>query len=111
MGYKVAVASSDGKVVNTHFGRALNFLIFEINEDGWEFLESRENRPACSYGEHSEGGLLYSAELLADCKIVLASMIGSGAIQVLEQKGIKAFAAAGYIDELLDRLVNPKIKI
>ncbi|WP_038286536.1 NifB/NifX family molybdenum-iron cluster-binding protein [Acetivibrio straminisolvens] len=111
MGYKVAVASSDGKVVNTHFGRALNFMIFEVDDSGWEFVESRENRPACLNGDHSEDGLLYTAQLLSDCKVVLVAMIGPGAAQVLEQKGIKAFSLAGYIDELLDRLTNQKIKI
>ena len=29
--YKVAVASSDGKTVDTHFGHAQSFLIFEVD--------------------------------------------------------------------------------
>lgn len=109
MSYKVAVASSDGKVVNTHFGRALQFLIFEVGDTGWSFLEARENQPACSFGEHSDGGLLHTAQLISDCKIVLVTMIGPGASQVLEQRGIKPFSSPGYIDELLNKLVASKI--
>ena len=31
MSFKIAVSSSDGKVVNRHFGRTEKFLIFEID--------------------------------------------------------------------------------
>ncbi|HEY0196185.1 MAG TPA: NifB/NifX family molybdenum-iron cluster-binding protein [Methanobacterium sp.] len=41
MSYKVAVASSDGKFVNQHFGMAQQFLIFEIDDDEYKFMELR----------------------------------------------------------------------
>ncbi len=47
MKWKAAVASSDGKVINQHFGRAKEFLIFEITNQEFQFLELRQNNPAC----------------------------------------------------------------
>ncbi len=39
---KIAVATSDGKNVDLHFGSAGIFLIFEIEENNLNFLELRE---------------------------------------------------------------------
>ena len=44
---RVAVASSDGKVINQHFGKAIQFLSFELNKDSYKFLQLRINQPAC----------------------------------------------------------------
>jgi len=38
MSYEIAVASSDGKVVNQHFGKATNFLIFEVEGDNFKYI-------------------------------------------------------------------------
>lgn len=48
--YKVAVASSDGKIVDTHFGHAQSFLIFEVDEQtgAFEDVEERDVRAACN---------------------------------------------------------------
>ena len=38
--YKIAVASSDGIVLNQHFGHADIFLIYEVNNDeSFRFIE------------------------------------------------------------------------
>jgi nitrogen fixation protein NifX len=39
---KVAVVSSDGKVLNQHFRNASHFLIFEVDYGGIQFIEVRE---------------------------------------------------------------------
>jgi hypothetical protein len=39
--YIIAVASSDGIVVNQHFGHADKFLIFEVTSDGrFRFIDN-----------------------------------------------------------------------
>ncbi|WP_272942742.1 NifB/NifX family molybdenum-iron cluster-binding protein [Methanobacterium formicicum] len=46
MPIRVAAASSDGKYVNQHFGKADKFLIFDIKDNGeHEFIELRETAP------------------------------------------------------------------
>ena len=107
MAYRVAVASSDGKVINQHFGRSRQFLIFEIAESGeWTFVELRENTPPCEMGEHHEDDMRRTAELLSDCNTVLSSQIGPGAEQILREKGITAYSITDFIDRALKKLVD-----
>lgn len=106
MAYKVAVASSDGKVINQHFGRATQFLIFQINDNKPEFIELRNTAPFCNGGEHDDNKLLSSAELLTDCRAVLVSQIGNGAVQVLKSKGVDAFDIKDLIEDALHSLIK-----
>jgi len=105
MAYKVAVASSDGKVINRHFGHAEQFLVFELGEEEFRFLESRDNLPPCLFQEHDEELFDRTVALLSDCRVVLASRIGPGAAAALEARGVKSYAVPNYIDEALQRLL------
>ncbi len=105
MAYKIAVASSDGKVVNQHFGHCRQFLIFETDDLGkWKFLEKRNTFPACSSGEHSEVSMQQVVTLLEDCKAVAAAQIGLGAVQALTLARIRAFNAVGLIEQVLEKV-------
>lgn len=105
MSYKVAVASSDGKVVNQHFGRSRQFLVFNITDQGTaEFIELRQCEPPCGLGEHDEDPLVKAAEQLSDCSFLLASQVGPGAEALLRSKGIKTFEITGFIDNVLEKL-------
>lgn len=105
MSFKVAVASSDGKYVNQHFGWAQQFLIFEINDEGeYKFLEIRDNTPACDVEGHSEDAMTRSVKLISDCKALLASHIGPGAVNALASQGIDAYVAPTFIDTALKHL-------
>ena len=101
MAYRVAVASTDGKYVNDHFGRARQFLIFEISPDGYQFIELRSNIPSCNLEEAGESKHSKTLELLADCRAVLVARIGPGAERVLTERGIKALTIPDFIDEAL----------
>jgi nitrogen fixation protein NifX len=102
---KVAVASSDGKVVNQHFGHAKQFLIFELYGDGFSFLEVRDNVPTCNLGRHEPDALDRTAALIGDCKYVIASQIGKGATEALLGRGIRAYIDADFIEETLSKLL------
>ncbi|WP_024834619.1 NifB/NifX family molybdenum-iron cluster-binding protein [Ruminiclostridium josui] len=111
MSYKIAVASSDGKVVNQHFGHCRQFLIFETDDTGkWEFIEKRDTSPACNSGEHSEVSMQQVVKLLEDCKAVVAAQIGLGAVQALMLSKIRAFNAVGLIEQVLEK-VNETLNI
>lgn len=106
MAYKVAVASSDGKVINQHFGRCRQFLIFEIHDNGtWSFAGLRENTPPCRQGDHNEYDMKKTVDLVSDCRNVLVSRIGAGAEQALADRGITAYAVPDYIENALDKLI------
>ena len=99
---KMAVASSDGKVINQHFGKAYRFIIIESDGEMIEVLETRENNPACGtqeYGGHEENALIRSISLIEDCDAVLCSRIGGGASEELSQRGIEPVEAPGFIEE------------
>jgi predicted Fe-Mo cluster-binding NifX family protein len=107
MSVRVAVASSDGKFINQHFGHAKLFIIFELNEDGkFEFLEIRKNVPSCNGGDHTLSALDATLDLIKDTDIVLVSQIGPGALQFLLSSGIKPYIMPTYIDEALENLAN-----
>ena len=105
MSFKVAVASSDGKYINQHFGMAQQFLIFEIDDEGnYKFLELRNNTPACDVGGHTDEAMARSAELISDCEVLLASQIGPAAVNALASYGIEAYMAPTFIDTALKEL-------
>ena len=106
MKLKVAVASSDGKVVNRHFGHTKQFLIFELSEGAFNFLESRENVPTCHAGRHEPSDLATTAEIIKDCAYVVASRIGSGAASLLLDRGIRAYIDADFIENTLQKLLK-----
>lgn len=108
---KVAIASEDGKVVHQHFGRAKRFVICEINNDAYRFLEVRDNRPACGTasdddeGGHDEDRMAQTIALIADCHAVVVAQVGRGAVQRLAERGIQAFMIPDFIDSALRRLI------
>jgi predicted Fe-Mo cluster-binding NifX family protein len=107
MSYKVAVASSDGKVINQHFGRSRQFLVFNITDDRKiEFLELREGEPPCGFGEHNDDLLAKAVAMISDCRFLLASQIGPGAEGVLRSKGIRTLLASDYINKVLEKLAQ-----
>lgn len=104
--YRVAVATSDGIVVNQHFGRAEKFRIYDIRHDNTiHFIEERKVIPICQAGTHDASKLKESISYLSDCKYVLASKIGQGAANVLEREGISPMELPGIIEESIRRLI------
>lgn len=104
MAIRIAAASSDGKVVNRHFGAAHQFVIIDIDENGITFVETRKNEPPCRQGTHSDDLLLESTILLSDCKIVLASKIGPTAKSYLSLQGIDMVECGEFIEDAIAKL-------
>ena len=99
---KMAIASSDGKVINQHFGKARRFIIIESDGEEIKVLEVRENSPACGsleYGGHADEALNSSVSLINDCDAVLCSRVGGGAAEELFSRGIEPVEATGFIEE------------
>lgn len=103
---KIAIASTDGKVVNQHFGRADAFHIIDADSETMTFSyrERRSVVPICQGQEHEDDQLLALAQRLKDCSYILVSRIGLGARNVLEQQKIEVFELPGFIEDSLKRL-------
>ena len=104
---KVAMASSDGIMVNQHFGRAETFYIYEVKDDV-KFVEKRKGKPFCHGGNHEDEDLLDAVTLLSDCKWVYVLNIGGGAKEALAEKNIEAVVSRGFIEEVLGELAREK---
>jgi nitrogen fixation protein NifX len=98
-----AFATTDGKIVNQHFGHTLCFLIMEIDEESFEWKPAgrRETLPACSYGTHDEAALRQSIGLISDCGAMFAARIGPYAKNALDRRGIQPLEITGFIDDVL----------
>lgn len=105
--YKVAAASSDGIVINQHFGGADTFYIYEVAGAGnYRFLETRTVTPVCNGGNHSDKELRENISKFKDCKYILVSRIGMGAANIVEQSGITPMELPGMMEESLDKLIT-----
>ncbi len=101
---RVAVASTDGKVINQHFGHADQFLIFDLSGSDPEFIELRKCSPICGSPNqpgHSEDAMEERMRLITDCGAVLCSRIGYGMQEELRARKIKPVEAADFIEAVL----------
>ncbi len=106
MPVKAAVASTDGKVVNSHFGKAGQFLIFELRPDGYKYIETRKLPSCCHQGEHEDNVFENVANALSDCKIIIVSKIGIPAADFLESRNFEVYESPFPIDSVLEELVK-----
>jgi len=111
MAYKVAISSTDGKVVNQHFGHTENFIIVQVDENKqYHFIEERSVEAPCSAGGHDKSVLEKAVLAVSDCRYVLCAQIGGGAEHMLEIKGIQAVAIRDFIENAVPKIIAYDIK-
>ena len=100
--YRVAVASTDGESVNIHYGKSdLFYIYFVDDENGYDLVEKRSVIPVCQDGSHFKSAMEESVKQFEDCKYVVASRIGAGALQALTSSGIISMELPGNIDDAI----------
>ena len=102
--FRVAVASTDGYTVDTHFGRAYDFYIYQYLVDEWIFVEKRTVSPVCQDGQHSVAAMQKNVSQFADCQYVVASKIGTGAMSALQSQSIVPMALPMDINDALEKI-------
>jgi nitrogen fixation protein NifX len=93
---KVAFATTDGKNVDEHFGRAGTFAIYEIAESGHQFVELRKFADGTNHaitdtkdmGQMHDSAIQAKVDRLADCKLIYLTEIGGPSAARLVKKGI-----------------------
>lgn len=103
---RIAVVSTDGKVINQHFGRAEAFHVFEIDNNAYSFVETRKSVPCCQEFDHTNERFDRVLDLLSDCKAVLAAKIGDGASQYLINHGMEVFQAVGPVTAVIEEIIR-----
>lgn len=105
--YLIAVASSDGIIVNNHFGKAGTFYIYEADEaENIHLVEKRTVPPVCSWGNHDDEKLRENLRILNDCSYLLVSRIGNGAASMAESFGIESYEIPGEIKKSINQLIK-----
>jgi predicted Fe-Mo cluster-binding NifX family protein len=109
--HRIAAASTDGKTIDEHFGKAASFLIFETGKEGCACIERRSVTPLSSGDKHTEEGLLSTIEALKDCTAVIAVKVGGAVKRALEINGISVFERSDSVDNALSKLAAYYAKI
>jgi predicted Fe-Mo cluster-binding NifX family protein len=105
MAHRIAVASSNGRFIDTHFGHAERFDVYELDGEGSSFVETRDARSACLGRGHDESAFEGTLALLSDCEAIFVSVIGYGAAAYLNGKGMRVFESPYFaIPDVLDKV-------
>lgn len=97
---KIAVASTNGKMIDLHFGDANQFLVYEIAEKKAKFKEIR-SKTDLPLENHTDRWVA-SIDLIDDCKAVLCRKIGKEPTIELRKLGIKPIELDCEVDEALE---------
>jgi predicted Fe-Mo cluster-binding NifX family protein len=108
VGVRLALASTDGKVIDQHFGRARRFLIVEIDDGAYTVLESREIGN-CRQEGHSECNFDRILELTRDCEGIFVSHIGRAAAVYLIGKGKRVFESSAPVADVMRKVIENRL--
>lgn len=98
----VAVASYEGVLVNQHLGQAEQFQIWEKTDSGFKMVEERI-APAPGTGFERWQKV---ADLLHDCRAVLATSMGDNPKEILSKCGVLPVEMSGFIQEGLQAVYD-----
>ena len=115
---KVAFATTDGKQVNEHFGRAGMFAIYDIAETGHRFVEMRTFADGMDMavvdtkdmGSLHDDAVQNKVDRLSDCKLIYLTEIGGPSAARLVKKGImpmkmkEIVSIEGALEQLLETI-------
>lgn len=111
MKFRVAVASTDGIVVNQHFGHTEQFHIAELDTETLthQYIESRNVQRACQGHEHHQKSFDAILETLSDVSAILVAKIGEGASDYLESHGMLVYESPFPVEAVLEKILNDKL--
>ncbi len=92
--YVFAVATSDGKIIDQHFGQVEEFFIYKFANNKIELIDKRKVPRYCTGKEDCEDKkdyIISIADTLKDCAAVLSMRIGSEPKAKLKNAGFKVF--------------------
>ncbi len=103
---KVAITSSDGVSVNTHFGRAEKFYIYNVYGVEKEFVEERTCQKYCNHSEcvphdFDKDKFERVYDTIKDCEVLYTAQIGDKPAEKLNEKNIKVIVFDGLIEKIV----------
>lgn len=93
---RIAVASRQGTQVDTHFGHAEKFFVFDVHDTTITLRESREVTPYCERSrtcgyQESEGDRNDVFSVLKDCRAIICTLVGPEPGRILAEQNIDVF--------------------
>ena len=95
---RIAVATSDGKNVDSGFGNASRFDVYEVSNSGVKLIRTiaTDTSKQVAGGSHKEH-IERTADLLNDCSVIVVKEIGSMPSKLLERRGKTVRISSGTI--------------
>ncbi len=87
--YRIAIAHQGNNVIDTHFGHANRFLIYDIQAHQTLFVEERTTDKYCNGQQHCSDTAPSAIELLTDCNELFCIRIGRGPEKQFSQANVK----------------------
>ena len=107
---KIAITSTENNIegnVDPRFGRAKYFLIYDIDNDNYEFVDNIQNVNAL------QGAGIQSAEIISkhNVKYVITGHCGPKAFYTLQQAGIKIIVEVeGTLKKAIEKFKKGELK-
>ncbi len=106
----IAVTSSDGTMVDTHFGKAERFLVYRIEQQQVQLVQVVAVPSYCSGNGpvHSlmPDKLAAIARALGDCRVVVTAMIGDAPREELERLGVAVHCLDAPVADVVREVVK-----
>lgn len=101
---RIAIASSDGKNVDLHFGRARSICIFDFDEEDNDktFVEKR----TVEFEQGQRHQWMKTLAVIQDCDVIICVQAGFKSKFGIEEVGIKLVEDEGSIDEVLNSYID-----
>jgi predicted Fe-Mo cluster-binding NifX family protein len=101
---RIAIASSDGKNVDLHFGKARSICIFDFDEgsNNKRFVEKR----TVEFESDEKHQWMKTLDVIRDCGVVICVQAGFKPKFGLDEAGIKLVEDEGSVDEVLSRYID-----
>jgi nitrogen fixation protein NifX len=112
---KIALATTDGAMIDEHFGRAGKFAVYDLTPEGYELVETRTFADGIDdavagtkgRGQAHDDAVQAKVDRLSDCRIIFLTEIGGPSAARLVKKRIMPMKVRSVtpIAEELDRLL------
>ncbi|MDR0913239.1 MAG: FeMo cofactor biosynthesis protein [Methanobrevibacter sp.] len=99
---KIAIASSDGKNVDLHFGKANSVYVYGFDGEKTDFIEKRTIE--INLNEKHQWPIVLKK--IFDCDFIIAIQTGFKSKIGIEDAGLKFIQDEGSIEDVLKRFID-----
>lgn len=99
---RIALASSNGDIVDLHLGKAVSLVIYDVVDNDFDFIETRK-LAIDKDAKHQGGDVIQECN---DCDVIISTKYGFKSKIKAEDAGIKLVSDEGPVEEVLQRYID-----